>query len=95
MTPRFEVGAEVRVADRAFRGHCRTPRYLRGKRGVVERVVGAFCNPEVVAHGIYDDSEAMLYRVRFAHAEVWNEANARDSIDAEIFEHWLEPVRAR
>ena len=37
-----------------------------------------------------------LYRVRFTMAELWGEAAERpsDTLDAEIFEHWLEPADA-
>ena len=35
-----------------------------------------------------------LYRVRFAQREVWPDyrGGAGDSIDVEIYEHWLEPA---
>ena len=51
MTPRYAAGAAVRVAGREHDGHVRTPRYIRGKRGVVESVCGAFGNPEEPAYG--------------------------------------------
>ena len=38
MTPRFNPGERVRVLDKFTSGHVRTPRYIRGKRGVVERI---------------------------------------------------------
>ncbi|VAV88886.1 hypothetical protein MNBD_ALPHA07-1804, partial [hydrothermal vent metagenome] len=35
-----------------------------------------------------------LYRVRFTMAEIWGDRaeNPNDTLDAEIFEHWLEKV---
>ena len=89
---RFEVGDRVRV-KRSFRpGHIRTPSYIRGKDGVVERVCGAFPNPEELAYGFDGEPKRVLYRVRFLQKDVWPdyEGPARDWIEMEIYEHWLE-----
>jgi len=74
-------------------GHVRTPAYLRGKTGVVERVLGHFPNPEQLAYA-QDAAHVPLMRMRFTMAEVWgaDAANAHDTIDAEIYHHWLEPA---
>ncbi len=92
MTPRFTPGAHVRIADRPAHGHVRTPRYIRGKRGVIERVCGAFGNPEELALGRRDGPIVPLYRVRFAQTEVWPDYDgpSADTLDVEIYEHWLE-----
>lgn len=95
---RFAAGDVVRVAEtRAARGHIRTPRYVRGRRGVVERICGAFRNPEELAYGRYDGDLVPLYRVRFVHRDLWPSDNDRlcDSVDVEIYEHWLEPADVR
>ncbi len=91
--PRLSPGQAVRVRPGIAPGHIRTPWYLRGKTGVVERVCGAFGNPEDLAYG-RAGGEVPLYRVRFTMAEIWGEASESpsDTLDAEIFEHWLEPV---
>jgi Nitrile hydratase beta subunit, C-terminal len=93
VSPRYGVGAPVRVAARESHGHTRTPRYIRGKCGVVERICGAFGNPEERAYGRHDGEPVALYRVRFAQRDVWPEyAGAQgDTIDVELYEHWLEP----
>jgi len=72
-------------------GHVRAPAYLRGKTGVVERDLGAFRNPEQLAYGL-PATPKRLYRVRFTMAEVWGpDVDApEDTIDAEIYDHWLE-----
>jgi nitrile hydratase len=81
----------VRVANLQVAGHVRAPHYIRGKRGVVERVCGAFRNPEQLAYGVWDGPAVPLYRVRFVLAEVWGEpASPRDTLDVELYEHWLE-----
>lgn len=74
-------------------GHVRTPFYLRGKTGVVERTLGSFPNPEALAYG-QEAEDQTLYRLRFTMAEIWGAAaeNPEDTLDAEIYAHWLEPA---
>jgi nitrile hydratase len=84
----------VRIRDwRPFGGHVRTPWYLRGKAGVIERDLGETLNAEALAYNRYDDKKRLV-RVRFTMAEIWGDAAERpgDTLDAEIFEHWLEPA---
>ncbi|MEL6509004.1 MAG: SH3-like domain-containing protein [Pseudomonadota bacterium] len=83
----------VRVKTMMPPGHIRTPAYLRGKTGWIERKLGPFGNPEQQAYGLPGDL-LTLYRVRFTMAEVWGDQAERpqDTLDAEIYEHWLEPV---
>ena len=90
----FDVGDAVRVKRRYPPGHRRTPFYIRGKAGVIERICGAFPNPEELAYGFDGEPVKVLYRVRFAQKDVWPEYRGpeRDVIELEIFEHWLEPA---
>ena len=88
----LEPGTTVRVRRLAAPGHIRTPAYLRGATGTVERVLGPFPNPEQLAYRHAAD-RLPLYRVRFRMADVWTFAEAPDdSVDAEIYAHWLEPL---
>lgn len=89
---RFAPGQTVRVRAGHAPGHIRTPWYLRGRTGRVERICGAFANPEELAFG-RTSAPIPLYRVRFTMAELWG-APGPDTVDAEIFEHWLEPADA-
>ena len=43
--PKFAQGQSVRVRKVDSPGHIRTPHYVRGKTGVIERYVGHFKNP--------------------------------------------------
>ena len=52
---RYRPGQRVRVAARLHEGHHRTPGYVKGKTGSVERVHAPFTNPETWAYG--DDHE--------------------------------------
>ena len=89
----MDKGTRVRVRTVCPPGHIRTPFYLRGKTGTIERVLGPFSNPEQLA--IRQTAEAVtLYRVNFSMAEVWgaDTENPGDTIEAELFAHWLTPM---
>jgi len=92
---RFAPGERVRVRATAPLGHIRTPYYIRGHVGVIERYCGAFPNPEELAQ-MRDGLPAQpLYRVRFLQTEVWPDyaGKSNDTIDIEIFQHWLEGLK--
>ncbi len=94
MSARFQPGARVRVRFAHPPGHCRTPYYVRGRTGVVERICGSFANPEELAYGRDGLPVRPLYRVRFEQGALWPDyaGAAGDSVDVEIYEHWLEPA---
>jgi nitrile hydratase len=88
---RFAVGQTVRIADRSPAVHHRVPGYAKGHIGVIERVCGEHGQPERYIRG--DGSpQTRLYRVRIAQPELWPDypGPEQDSLDIEIFEHWLE-----
>jgi nitrile hydratase subunit beta len=89
---RYRPGQQVRIATRPHDGHHRTPGYVKGKTGRVERVHAAFANPETRAYGREGLPKQPLYHVGFAHDHVWPDAHGRagDRIYVDIFEHWLE-----
>lgn len=92
---RYRAGDKVRVRKAAPLGHVRTPYYIRGHSGVVERVCGAFPNPEELAQQRDGLPAQPLYRVRFLQSEVWPDyaGGPEDTIDIEIFQHWLEALK--
>jgi nitrile hydratase len=89
---RFNIGDKVRVKIAVPPGHRRTPMYIRGKTGEIERICGAYPNPEELAYGFDGLPLKVLYRVRFAQKHVWENYSgpANDIIEMEIFEHWLD-----
>lgn len=91
---RYCVGDRVRVRAAYPPGHVRTPYYCRGRIGVVERLCGAFANPEELAYNRPGLPRQPLYRVRFHSAELWPDyrEHANDVVEIEIYQHWLEPV---
>ena len=90
--PIYGVGDRVRVRKAAPLGHIRTPFYIRGHAGVVERLCGSFPNPEELAQQRDGLPAQLLYRVRFRQKDVWPRyRGARgDVLELEIFQHWLE-----
>lgn len=91
---RFQPGDRVRVRFEERPGHIRTPYFLRGKLGRVERVYGDFLNPESLGHGGDGLPRKTLYLVVFNQHEVWPryEGGPNDTVCADIYDHWLEPA---
>lgn len=92
----YQIGQTVRLATFTPPGHIRTPWYLRGQTGVIERDLGETGDPEALAYGHKPTPRRHLYRVRFKMGAIWGDAaeNPEDRLDAEIFDNWLEPVDA-
>ena len=91
-TPRFQRGDQVVTRNIHPAGHTRLPRYIRGKRGSVERVHGTFILPDTNAHGQGENPQP-VYAIKFDAREVWGEqAAARDSIYVDLWESYLEPA---
>jgi nitrile hydratase len=75
-------------------GHVRTPFYVRGHAGTIERLCGAFPNPEELAQMRDGLPARSLYRVRFLQHELWPDyrGSPGDAVEVEIFQHWLDPA---
>jgi nitrile hydratase len=96
MTPaKFEPGDRVRVHADGRPRHVRTPGYVRGKTGRIERFLGAFKNPESLACGGSGLPEKPLYKVGFRQTNLWDgyAGRAQDALYVDLYEHWLEPAR--
>lgn len=92
--PRFKMGSRVRVLSGWPPGHLRTPWYVRGRTGVVERILGQFADPQELAYRRDGLPKQPLYRVRFALGDLWGARDGfapHDTIDVEVYESWLEP----
>lgn len=94
---RFNVGDAVRVREMVAPGHIRTPWYVRGHSGIVERLCGVFGNPEELAYARPGTPRQPLYRMRFAQRNLWPDygGSEDDTVDIEIYQHWLEPIQAK
>jgi nitrile hydratase len=90
---RFRPGDRVKVLKEDRPGHIRTPYYIRGKTGWIERVYGEFLNPESLAFGGDGLPKRTLYLVAFNQADVWDRCEgAKDKVLVDIYEHWLQPA---
>ncbi len=91
---RYPDGARVRVRKAEAPGHIRTPHYIRGHIGTIERYAGCYKNPEELAYGRSGEPKRNLYRVRFLQHDVWPDYTgaAGDTLDIDLYEHWLELI---
>jgi nitrile hydratase len=91
MADALAPGVTVRVREDYPPGHIRTPVFIRGKRGVITRDFGPFDNPEITTYGLQGPQKT-LYWVRFRQIDVWPDyaGSDKDTLDIDIYEHWLE-----
>jgi Nitrile hydratase beta subunit, C-terminal len=91
----YRVGEPVTVAARAHGGHHRTPAYIKGKTGRIERVHAAFPNPESSAYGDDGLPVVPLYLVSFGRSDLWPDAlgGGGHRVYVDVFEHWLEEAK--
>ena len=83
MDSKFKIGDAVVVASENPKGNPRTPKYIRGKRGVIGLVHGVLEN--IRDHrGIHKP----LYTVRFDLSEL-STCHDTDSIWVDVHEEWL------
>jgi nitrile hydratase len=92
LVQRFDVGDRVRVRNVHPEGHTRSPRYLRGRVGVIQR-----CN----GHEIFPDSNAeyrgdqpqVVYNVQFDGVEIWGRsAEPATVVSIDLWDSYLDPA---
>ncbi len=90
--PRFRVGQHVVARNFHPTGHTRLPRYVRGRRGRVDRDHGVFIFPDT--HAVDGTTTPQhVYSVRFAAAELWGpDASASDSVYVDLWDDYLDPA---
>jgi hypothetical protein len=88
------AGTHVVIRKQPPEVHCRTPFYLRGAVGEIAEVRGCFRDPSLLAFHKPGLPMRVLYRVRFKQKDVWPEytGGPNDTVVADIFEHWLDPI---
>jgi len=85
--PRFAAGDRVRVRRMRPEGHNRCPRYVRGARGLVERIQG-----EDHAPGTEGGPREAVYGVAFASSELWGPSEEEPwTLLIDLWESYLEP----
>lgn len=85
---RFAVGEPVVVRRRSVVGHTRCPRYVRGVRGAVERVLEAQPLPDVLEAG--EVRYEPCYTVVFEARDVWGPRSEPFRIAVDLWESYLE-----
>jgi nitrile hydratase subunit beta len=88
---RFKAGDRVRVRNINPAGHTRSPRYVRGKTGIVRRDYGTYVFPDTNAHRVGGD-EQHVYSVEFTARELW-ERKDRERLLIDLWEDYLEPAQ--
>lgn len=92
VAPKFKAGDKIVTRNINPTGHTRLPRYMRGKRGVVDRDHGVFVFPDTSAHG-KGETPQHVYSVRFAARELWgSSASDRDSLYLDLWDEYLDPA---
>jgi nitrile hydratase len=88
--PAFAVGDRVRMKNINPPTHTRLPRYVRGRAGMIERVLGCHVFPDSNAQGKGEDPK-WLYTVRFDGRELWGEdADPTSKVSVDAWEPYLE-----
>jgi len=92
VSPKFEPGDRVVARNLNPVGHTRLPRYVRGRRGVVDRDHGVFIFPDAHAAALGKKPQH-VYSVRFGARELWGpEARANDAVYADLWDDYLDPA---
>jgi len=87
---RFRLGQRVRTRATPAEHHTRLPGYVRGKTGIIERVLGAHVFADSHAQGLGEDPQ-WLYTVVFDATELWgSEATAGHSVSVDAWQPYLE-----
>ena len=91
VTPRFKPGDKVVSRRDVGTMHTRLTRYIRGRAGIVDSVIGLQPVPDEAANGIIRKEQT--YVVRFLMSELWPEAaNIKDSLLIDMWDSYLEPA---
>jgi nitrile hydratase len=85
---RFDPGDDVVVKNMHPAGHTRVPRYVRGKRGTIRTVLGAFSFPDAGARG--EEVSHPVYNVEFDGETVWGDDGECDELRMDLWEPYLE-----
>ncbi|USG62537.1 nitrile hydratase subunit beta [Sneathiella marina] len=72
IAPKFSTGDAVEIRNINPVHHTRLPRYVRGKKGTVDRDHGVFAFPDTSAHG-KGETPQHVYSVKFSFQELWGE----------------------
>ena len=87
---KFKPGDSITVRNLNPLGHTRLPRYVRGKRGVIERDHGVFIFPDTSAHG-QGEKPQHVYSVRFEARDLWgDDAPSEGALYIDLWDDYIE-----
>ena len=91
---KFKIGDQVQIAARFESRHHRVPAYVKGQYGIVKQILSPQGKPELLASQRNTDEQVPVYRVNLKQTELWSnyKGTSQDSLEIEIYEHWLEPI---
>jgi len=91
-SPGFKRGDQVRTKNIHPLTHTRLPRYVRGRVGTIERVLGCHVFPDSNASGAGENPQ-WLYTVRFDGGELWGpDGDPTVTVSVDAWEPYLEPL---
>jgi nitrile hydratase beta subunit len=89
VAPGFAVGQPVRVRDAHPPRHTRMPRYVRGRRGVIERIQPSALLPDT--HATFEgENPQHVYAVSFDSTELWGPDAERFTLIIDLWESYLQ-----
>ena len=89
---KFKAGDRVRTKTINPVTHTRLPRYVRGRAGTIERVIGYHVFPDSNARGVGENPQ-WLYTVRFDGCELWGgDADPTVTVSVDAWEPYLEKL---
>lgn len=92
VAPKFGPGDQIVVRNINPTHHTRLPRYVRGRRGVVEHDHGVFVFPDTSAHG-QGEKPQHVYSVKFSARELWGpEASPKDHLYIDLWDDYMDRV---
>lgn len=93
---KFQAGDWVRASIINPPTHTRLPRYVRGRRGQIERIHGVFVFPDTRAAKAgepVEENPQWLYAVRFEGQELWGpDAEPGASVYVDLWDDYLDPA---
>ncbi len=97
MTAQYSHGQAVRIADRLDERHHRVPAYVKGHEGTIVRICEPQVQPELSAYHDPGEPKQTVYRISLDQRDLWSDytGSPEDTLEIEIFEHWLEPARSQ
>ncbi len=89
---KFKPGDAVIARNMHPVGHTRIPRYVRGRRGIIDRDHGVFVFPDTNAE-LAGETPQHVYSVRFTARELWGDsASVHDVLYVDLWDDYLDPA---